>query len=164
MSDCIHPENTVLVAYRKGCRCDRCRSGYAEAHRVYSRRYVERHAGRRKASVRAWQDANQERHRRNRRATEAARRARKRDTHLSPEDAALVTMIYRLCPDGYEVDHICPLARGGKHCPGNLQYLKSEENARKGARIEYRPRRGTVIDWRDVVGKFKKVEVLYGLS
>lgn len=164
MSDCLHPANTVLVAYRKGCRCDRCRSGYAEAHRVYSRRYVERHAGRRKASVRAWQDSNPERHRLNRRATEAARRARKRDTHLTGSDAALVAMIYRLCPRGYEVDHIVPLSRGGKHRPSNLQYLTRRENLRKGARTDYSPPAGSIIDWRKVVQKFKKVEVSYSLS
>jgi 5-methylcytosine-specific restriction endonuclease McrA len=153
MSDCIHPENTVLVAYRKGCRCDRCRSGYAEAHRVYSRRYVERHAARRKASVRAWQDANQERHRRNRRASQAKRRAAVRGSTAEKAVAALIAAIYRACPPGYEVDHVLPLSRGGRHCPSNLQYLTREENMRKGARVGHVPPPGTVIDWRSVVGK-----------
>lgn len=33
----------------------------------------------------------------------------------------------------YEVDHIIPLARGGRHHPDNLQLLTASENRRKGA-------------------------------
>jgi len=47
-------------------------------------------------------------------------------------------LIYGLCPQGFEVDHIIPL-RGknvsGLHVPYNLQYLTKEENRKKGNRL-----------------------------
>jgi len=35
----------------------------------------------------------------------------------------------------WEVDHIIPVSRGGRHHPDNLQLLLGTENARKGARL-----------------------------
>ena len=45
-----------------------------------------------------------------------------------------IDMIYDYRPEGYEVDHIIPLARGGLHHEDNLQYLTCSENRSKGAR------------------------------
>lgn len=45
--------------------------------------------------------------------------------------------IYRNCPDGYEVDHIIPLSKGGLHHENNLQYLPKKENRRKGNRLDW---------------------------
>ena len=42
---------------------------------------------------------------------------------------------YKNCPDGYEVDHIIPVSKGGKHHEDNLQYLTAEENRKKGNKI-----------------------------
>ena len=42
-----------------------------------------------------------------------------------------IKQIYKLCPEGYEVDHIIPLSLGGWHHEDNLQYLTKEENRRK---------------------------------
>lgn len=39
----------------------------------------------------------------------------------------------------YEVDHIIPLARGGKHHPDNLQLLTAAENRAKGANMNFQP-------------------------
>lgn len=43
--------------------------------------------------------------------------------------------IYLNCPEGYEVDHIIPLSKGGKHHEDNLQYLTISENRSKNNRI-----------------------------
>ncbi len=55
---------------------------------------------------------------------------------LSP-DANLqkIKDIYMNCPEGYEVDHIIPLSRGGLHHEDNLQYLLKEDNRRKSNKM-----------------------------
>ena len=49
-------------------------------------------------------------------------------------DETKIKEIYRECPNGYEVDHIIPLSKGGKHHENNLQYLTIRENRSKGNR------------------------------
>jgi CRISPR/Cas system Type II protein with McrA/HNH and RuvC-like nuclease domain len=39
-------------------------------------------------------------------------------------------------PEGYHVDHIIPLSKGGRHCIGNLAYLTSKENMLKSDKID----------------------------
>jgi len=51
---------------------------------------------------------------------------------LSWADRKNIRAFYNNCPEDYEVDHIRPLSRGGKHELSNLQYLTREENRRKG--------------------------------
>jgi 5-methylcytosine-specific restriction endonuclease McrA len=54
---------------------------------------------------------------------------------LHPEaNKEKVKLIYLNCPEGYEVDHIIPLSRGGWHHENNLQYLTISENRKKGNR------------------------------
>lgn len=57
----------------------------------------------------------------------------------TPEDADMekIREIYLNCPDGYEVDHIIPIAKGGLHHQDNLQYLTISENRSKGARLDW---------------------------
>ncbi len=43
---------------------------------------------------------------------------------------------YRNCPPGYEVDHIIPVSRGGKHILSNLQYLTKEQNLKKSNKLQ----------------------------
>lgn len=50
-------------------------------------------------------------------------------------DIEKIKAIYMACPPGYEVDHIIPLSKGGKHHEDNLQYLTITENKRKNNRI-----------------------------
>lgn len=73
------------------------------------------------------------------RANNAARQSRYRakqyrvlDPTANPEK---IKEIYLNCPEGYEVDHIIPLSRGGKHHEDNLQYLTIAENRSKNNRI-----------------------------
>ena len=63
-----------------------------------------------------------------------------RKKNQTPEDADLekIKEIYMNCPDGYEVDHIFPIAKGGLHHQDNLQYLTISENRSKGAKLEWR--------------------------
>jgi len=63
----------------------------------------------------------------------ARRRARLKNASvdLTEQERATIRDFYLNCPKGYEVDHIVPLSRGGKHHPNNLQYLTMSENRRK---------------------------------
>lgn len=40
-----------------------------------------------------------------------------------------------LLQDGWEVDHIIPLSKGGSNYPSNLQLLKTKCNRKKGNKI-----------------------------
>lgn len=61
--------------------------------------------------------------------------AAKKDQTPIDVDVRALQEIYRNCPEGYEVDHIHPISKGGLHEPSNLQYLTRSENARKGNKI-----------------------------
>jgi len=61
--------------------------------------------------------------------------ARKRYQTPIDEDIGALQEFYKNCPEGYEVDHIIPLSKGGAHSLNNLQYLTITENRRKGNRI-----------------------------
>jgi 5-methylcytosine-specific restriction endonuclease McrA len=54
---------------------------------------------------------------------------------LTKQEIKEIREFYMNCPDGYEVDHIIPIAKGGKHRISNLQYLTPLENARKKDKI-----------------------------
>ncbi len=57
---------------------------------------------------------------------------------LSWEERKLIGQFYKNCPQGYEVDHIHPISKGGKHCLSNLQYLTKEENRRKSSKFNWK--------------------------
>ena len=58
-------------------------------------------------------------------------RMKKAKEDTSWEEIRLINKFYRNCPEGYQVDHIVPISRGGKHTLSNLQYLTRDENAYK---------------------------------
>lgn len=70
----------------------------------------------------------------------ARRRARKLNQTCNCCTAGDFNEFYRHRPEGYHVDHIYPLSRGGKHCLKNLQYLTVSDNLRKGSKIQERKR------------------------
>ena len=59
----------------------------------------------------------------------------------TPPDADLeiIKDFYKNCPEGYEVDHITPISKGGLHHQDNLQYLTISENRSKGDILNWRP-------------------------
>ncbi len=54
---------------------------------------------------------------------------------LSKEEKSLIRDFYENCPEGFEVDHIIPVAKGGKHQLANLQYLEKDKNRKKGTSL-----------------------------
>ena len=50
-------------------------------------------------------------------------------------DLDKIKSIYLSCPEGYDVDHIHPISKGGLHVHYNLQYLTEHDNRVKGAKI-----------------------------
>ena len=76
-------------------------------------------------------------------------RASKRNQLPDSADINLMKNIYIFCPDGYEVDHIIAIARGGFHHQDNLQYLPVKENRKKYSGDKYD--KCLSIDWRSIV-------------
>ena len=66
-----------------------------------------------------------------RRNATRVQRFRETTKNLSEEEQEAIKLFYVNCPDGYEVDHRIPIAKGGTHTLDNLQYLTREENRRK---------------------------------
>lgn len=62
-------------------------------------------------------------------------RAKLREQTPDDADRAAIREFYNNCPEGYEVDHIIPISKGGLHTLTNLQYLTITENRRKGNKI-----------------------------
>jgi len=73
-------------------------------------------------------------------AAQAAYRAKHKNvrSYDPTADRATIKTIYANCPEGYEVDHIIPLSKGGKHHESNLQYLTVSENRKKSNKIQPR--------------------------
>lgn len=63
---------------------------------------------------------------------------------LGDYDKHLIRRFYNERPKGMTVDHIIPLARGGRHHISNLQYLTPEDNARKSCKLDWKPKNQTL--------------------
>lgn len=63
------------------------------------------------------------------------RRIREMTKILENQEKEAIRIFYVNCPQGYHVDHIIPIAKGGMHCISNLQYLKAYENSIKGCKV-----------------------------
>ena len=68
-------------------------------------------------------------------AREAQRRAKKLNATPQYANLEMITAIYKHCPEGYHVDHIIPLAKGGKHHQDNLCYLPASFNISKSDKL-----------------------------
>lgn len=63
------------------------------------------------------------------------KRIRELSKRLDDQEKEAIRLFYVNCPEGYHVDHIIPLSKGGLHHINNLQYLTAKENLSKGNRI-----------------------------
>lgn len=75
--------------------------------------------------------------------------ALKRSAITLESNLDLIREIYRVCPKGYDVDHIIPVSKGGLHHQDNLQYLPLSENRRKGSRDKYN--KSLAVKWQDII-------------
>jgi hypothetical protein len=64
-------------------------------------------------------------------AIAARRRANKNKAMSEDADKILIQLIYEGCPEGYHVDHIIPISKGGEHHENNLCYLSIADNLHK---------------------------------
>lgn len=149
--DPAHPlfPHGLFAGYKAGCRCEVCVQANRDLKRDYTRelrRNNRIYADAQRADKRAY------------RQTDHGRAGykiwnRTRDSGRKAEgDSKLMRLIYRMCPEGWHVDHIVPISRGGRHHPDNLQYLPAEVNQRKHTRLEYDVS-AVAIRWQDLIGE-----------
>ena len=62
--------------------------------------------------------------------------AKRKDQTPEDVDIKALQQFYKNCPDGYEVDHIHPISKGGLHTLENLQYLTISENRKKSNKVK----------------------------
>ena|SRR6056300_1389927 len=119
-NDCANPicSNKTTTAASKYCS-NKCHSN----HRFGNKTEAEKLDNRRRTN----------------RSSQALYHARKK--HQSPdltsEEKSAIKELYYNCPEGYEVDHIIPIAKGGLHKLDNLQYLTISENRSKGDKLNW---------------------------
>lgn len=168
---CYLKHRESILAYAAKYRAEngeKIRASRANHNAAYVRAYRERHPEKTRAMAQAWKDANPER----RKATQAAylqktldrhrahqqnRRARKRAAggRLSADIAKRLYAIQKgrcaCCGtqlgNGYDLDHIVPLALGGTNTDDNIQLLTTRCNRQKGARhpVEFMQSRGKLL-------------------
>lgn len=104
---------------------NRARSlAWAEAHRADTRE-----------KARAWRRENKAHHNYLNARTRARRRAATCDCCKTKDAKVNFVLTYALARRlKMDVDHVRPLAKGGKHCLHNLQLLTPTDNRRKGAK------------------------------
>ncbi len=124
---------------------------YQKYHKEYHKKWYTNNKEEKQEQNRQWMEANKEKfqdylkedyHQRpevkeKKRLARALRRS-KSEVPLTPREKRWIESIYkrasimtRLFGEPYEVDHIFPIATGGKRIPINLQVLPRRENRRK---------------------------------
>lgn len=54
---------------------------------------------------------------------------------MNDQERAMMFEFYMQCPKGFDVDHIIPISKGGKHSLENLQWLEAIKNKIKKDKI-----------------------------
>ena len=114
------------------CKCEKCKA--ANSQYKAEKNTAWRNKPENKAVIaesgKTWRST--EHGKAKRRAAHAERKAIKKATcPANPRLRELLVTIYHHCPNGYHVDHIKPLSKGGHHAPSNLQYLPAVINVTK---------------------------------
>ncbi len=143
------------TGYILGCRCAVCTKSNTENRRTYVAKVNSpgsAFAIRQAAIKAAWAKTSEGKmsHKSAHVVHKAKLKAWMRRTRDQAE-IALIAQIYVSCPEGYHVDHVIPLARGGWHVAENLQYLPAAINMNKKAKLNYDVS-GHAIRWQDVLG------------
>lgn len=120
------------------------RENNLERYQEYLRQYYQKNQEKLKERSRKHYEENIERHQEcsrqwrkenigKKRSYEAKRRSLEKSTATTdPWELQQITSFYANCPEGYHVDHIIPLAKGGHHKLSNLQHLEAKLNCGKG--------------------------------
>ena len=147
-----HPDypHGTRTGYRY-CKCDQCRKANAEYKLQFNNNWRKKPESKQTIEEcdKRWRES--EAGKACRRASHAKRRAFKKNTR--PVERHLLKLlgeIYRHCPEGYHVDHILPLNKGGQHHPDNLQYLPAIINVTKRDNENFDCSR-YLIRWQDLL-------------
>lgn len=118
-----------------------------EKHRVASREWSQKNKQRSKENLKSWIIKNKDRYKVLLRKGSAKRRAliNKQSINLTESQVKIVNCFYDQAQRlenkigiKFHVDHITPIARGGKHEPSNLQVMPATLNIQKHAREIYK--------------------------
>jgi hypothetical protein len=136
----------------KYCKCEKCRAANTEYKvRVNTLRLQRDELARKNKTLCDSKYRQTKEGRAIRRAAHAKRRALKKETApTSHVDLELIKVIYLHRPDGFHVDHIIPLDKGGDHKPDNLQYLPETINLKKGPKLSF-DCSGHSLRWQDLI-------------
>lgn len=142
----------VSNTIKEGIQSGRIATGLSKGS-THKNRRTEEHSKKLSSSLKQhWDEKGRKTLEQKRAATKAAvyaYRARKRNAIPNDADLELIKKIYESAPNGYQVDHIIPLSKGGLHHQDNLQYLTAKENQSKNNSLDYDSR--NAIKWQDVI-------------
>lgn len=124
--ECQNKERKVSV------KCLQCGKQYeTQKFRTKSEKYDTKYCSYSCAQKSRYMGEEHKRKIRNEIAARRRARLRNQTPKLTIEEKQKLQEFYLMCPSGYEVDHIQPLAKGGLHHPNNLQILTKTENRKK---------------------------------
>ena len=134
------PIERFYRAGKKADGSDRRRTYCGDCKRSYDRVYRDANRDAYNAEKRAWAGKNRDRRRLSQRTAQAKRRATQVSAGVFEVTLADMNRLMRQscaashlsdCFGDMQVDHIVPIAKGGRHSIGNLQILCARHNTQK---------------------------------